>query len=166
MLLQIKVYCQISHSAKLRNHPPKNFIDEFGRQGYIFGNDSYYIDPISNKLENWNAYRSNCFEVNDNPEKCLLVLSHYVNGNMDGVFNYYNNDTILLMSGFYRDSKMHGIFSFYTHGANVFPDYDSLSTQPTRQIIYYKGKRISDISLNSDGQPIGVMKTRHCKRNW
>jgi len=167
LIIQSTVYGQIDHSSYLKEIKPQNRFDENGRQGYGFGNYSFYFDPIKNRTDHWNAYRSDCFEENDAPENCLMVLDHFIDGSLDGEFNYYNNDTILLMSGYFKDNKLHGVFSFYTHNQFMqFPSYDSLSTYPTRQIIYHKGKKILDVNLNSKGQPIGRMKTRWRQFKW
>lgn len=132
---------------------------------FFYGVPNIFVNPLSN------SWSKNIFSCEDSVAysykfKCAYTLEQYNNGKLDGVYNIYHEDSTLVMSGSRKDGKLHGLFKFYCDGL-YFPFCDSVSNYPVREMIYYEGKLLLDIKLDSiNGNLIDLMRIRSRKYKW
>lgn len=140
-----------------------------GRYGLHLFEGGFYYDPIYNKYLK-NTLYSSCWSsefeqhikaTNDTMEYCFFVAAVYREDIFDGLIQYYNSDSLMVMSGTMLKGKPHGRFLIF---CSSFPYCKSVDNFPIRELIYIKGKLISDITNDTKTKNTKQIRYKHFGR--
>lgn len=133
---------------------------------HVFEGNNYY-DPILNQNVK-NVFFSSCWNSElvkhkktskDTSEYCFFIVINYKDGVPEGIIQYYNSDSMMIMSGTMQKGKPNGKFSLF---CSSFPYCTSVYDYPLREFVYINGKLISDVIIEPKTKNIISLRYKKC----